>query len=62
MSNPRKFIAVASKPHAAIAGELANAIKTEVYRYADRIPLALAVGVLAIVQKELIDEAQKEQP
>jgi hypothetical protein len=57
VTNPRKFMAIASKPHAQIAGELAEAIKVLIYEQADRIPLALAVGVLRIVEKELLDEA-----
>lgn len=51
-------MAVASKPHAQIAGELAEQIKQLIYAHADRIPLALAVGVLRIVEKEILDEAR----
>lgn len=51
-------MAMASKPHAQIAGELAEAIKELIYAQADRIPLALAVGVLRIVEKEILDEVQ----
>lgn len=50
-------MAVASKPHAQIAGELAEAIKQLLYEHAERIPLALAIGVLRIVEKEILDEA-----
>lgn len=57
MAEPHKFMAVASKPHAQIAGELATAIKQLIYQQAERIPLALAIGVLRIVEKELLDEA-----
>ena len=56
-AEPRKFMAVASKPHAQIAGEMADEIKAVVYRYENKIPLALAVGVLSIVQKEILDAA-----
>lgn len=56
MADPRKFMAVASKPHAQIAGELAEAIKQLIYEHADRIPLALAIGVLRIVEKEILDD------
>jgi len=52
----REFMAVASKPHAQIAGELAQTIKDLIYEQADRIPLALAIGVLRIVEKEILDE------
>jgi hypothetical protein len=53
----RRFIAVASKPHAEIAGALADEIKAIVYKYDGQIPLALAIGVLRIVEKELLDDA-----
>lgn len=52
-------MAVASKPHAQIAGELAQTIKDLIYEQADRIPLALAIGVLRIVEKEILDEQQR---
>lgn len=54
-TDSHKFMAIASKPHAQIAGELANDIKAVIYKYEDRIPLALAIGVLCIVEKELLD-------
>jgi hypothetical protein len=57
MTEPRKFMAVASKPHAQVAGELAEAIKQLIYEHSDRIPIALAIGVLRIVEKEILDEA-----
>ena len=54
-TNVRRFTAVASKPHAEIAGALADELKAAIFKYEDRIPLALAVGVLRIVEQELID-------
>ncbi len=39
---------------------MAEKIKAEVYSYADRIPLALAIGVLEIVKRELLEEASNE--
>lgn len=56
-TSPLQFIAVASKPHAQLAGELADEIKDVIYKYEQRIPLALAVGVLRIVEKEIMDAA-----
>jgi hypothetical protein len=53
----RRFMAVASKPHAAIAGTLADEIKAAIFQYEGQIPLALAIGVLRIVEKELLDAA-----
>jgi hypothetical protein len=55
-TNPRKFMAIASKPHSQIAGELANALKAEIHKH-NGLPLALIIGVLRIVEKELLDEA-----
>ena len=52
-----RFMAVSSKPHAEIAGALADEIKTAIYKYEGQIPLALAIGVLRIVEKELLDDA-----
>lgn len=52
----RRFMAVASKPHAAIASALADEIKAAIFKY-EGIPLALAIGVLRIVEKELLDDA-----
>lgn len=52
-----KFTAIASKPHAQMAGELADEIKAVIYKYEQKIPLALAVGVLRIVEKEILDAA-----
>lgn len=55
----RKFMAVASKSHAAIAGEMAEEIKAVVYKHADKIPFVLALGVLRVVELELMD-AQRD--
>ncbi len=54
-TDPWKFACIASKPHAVIAGEMADKIKEVIYGYSDKIPLALAVGVLRIVEKEILD-------
>lgn len=39
------------------AGEMAERIKALVYEYSDRMALATAVGVLTIVQREILEEA-----
>jgi len=52
----KRFMAVASKPHAQIAGDLADAIKAEIYKHSG-VPLALVIGVLRIVEKDLLDDA-----
>ena len=46
-----------AEPHAAIAGTLADEIKAAIFKYEGQIPLALAIGVLRIVEKELLDDA-----
>lgn len=56
-TSPIKFMAIASKPHALMAAEMADAIKGIIYGYADKVPLALAIGVLRIVEREILDEA-----
>lgn len=56
-TNPMRFVAVASKPHAQLAGEMADKIKAVIYEYENRVPLALAIGVLRIVEKEILDAA-----
>lgn len=56
-TDPRRFMTVASKPHAQLAGEMADEIKAVIYAYEQRIPLALAIGVLRIVEKEILDAA-----
>jgi hypothetical protein len=57
-TDPMLFVASASKPHAQIAGEMADEIKAVVYKYENKVPLALAIGVLRIVEKEILDSAQ----
>ena len=57
-SDPRrKFMAVTNKANAELAGELAARVSELIHEYDDRIPLALAIGVLRIVENELIKEA-----
>jgi hypothetical protein len=53
-TDPIKFMSIASKSHAYIAAELADDINSAIYKHADTIPLALAVGVLEIVKSELL--------
>lgn len=53
---PHRFMAIASKSHCAIADDLAHQIKALIYEHSDRIPLALAIGVLRIVEREILDD------
>ena len=53
---PRRFIAIATKTQAQKAGEMAEEIKAAIYKHANTVPLALAIGVLRIVERELMDD------
>ena len=53
----RKFMAVTNKTNAELAGDLADRVSELIHEYDDRIPLALAIGVLRIVENELIKDA-----
>ena len=55
--SPVRFRAIASKPHAEMAGEMADEIKEVIYKYEQKVPLALAIGVLRIVEKEILEAA-----
>lgn len=39
------------------ADEMCQRLKEVVYDYSDRIPLALAIGVLEIAKREILDES-----
>jgi hypothetical protein len=56
-TDAHRFMALASKSHAHLAGALADDLKAAIARYDGQIPLALAIGVLRIVEKELLDDA-----
>lgn len=56
-TDPKVFMCKSGKSHSAIAGEMADDIKKVIYEYSDKIPLALAIGVLRIVEREIIDNA-----
>lgn len=56
-TDPHIFMAKASKTNANIAAEMADDIKEVIFRYDGTIPLALVVGVLRIVEREIIDSA-----
>ncbi len=46
---------LANKTQCKIAGEMSQKIKGIILTYDDQIPLALAIGVLEVVKKELIE-------
>lgn len=54
--SPRRFMSIASKSRATIAGDLADEIKALIYKHSGAIPLALAIGVLRIVERDLIED------
>ena len=56
-TDPPNFAVFSGKPHARIAEELAEEIKEVIYRRAGQIPLATAIGVLRIVEKEILEDA-----
>ena len=54
--NPRAFTHSATKAQASLAAAMAKEIKAVIYSYEARVPLALALGVLRIVERELQNE------
>ena len=56
-TSPYLFMCSANKSNAHIAAEMADDIKEVIYKHADKIPLALAIGVLRIVEKEILDDS-----
>lgn len=56
MTNLVKF--EGGKPVNQMSEELAEKLVAAVYEYADRMPLAAAVGVLSLVQKQIIEDAE----
>jgi hypothetical protein len=57
-TNPMIFMAKASKTNSYIAAEMADKIKAVIHEYDDQIPLALALGVIRIVEMELFNAAK----
>ena len=57
-TDPMIFMAKASKTNSYIAAEMADKIKAVIHEYDNQIPLALALGVMRIVEVELIDDAK----
>jgi hypothetical protein len=55
---PITLITTNGQPMHDTAGEMADKIKAVVYGFSDRVPLALALGVLQIVAHELIEDAK----
>lgn len=58
VTDPRKFMHLASKKQCYAAAEMADDIKTAIYKHEETVPLALALGVLEIVKKEIMESDQ----
>lgn len=60
MSEVRKFSVVMGDGQSilSLSGEMCDKIKEVIYSYSDRVPAALAIGVLHIAAKEILDEQQ----
>lgn len=54
----RLFVATTSKPHTELAEEMCEKLKAVIYEYADRIPFALAIGVIEIAKMEIMEDAK----
>lgn len=54
-TEPTKFMAIASKPQSQMAAEMADEIKAVIYKYENKVTLALALGVLKIVETEILE-------
>ena len=55
----KKFTTIkGGKPAIAHAADMCEAVKSAVYDFADTVPLATAIGVLAIAQREILDEQE----
>ena len=55
----KKFTTIkGGKPAIAHAADMCEAVKSAVYDFADKVPLATAIGVLAIAQREILDEQE----
>ncbi len=51
-----KLLKTSGGPAHEMAGEMAEKIKKVIYEYSDKVPVALAIGVLEIVKAEIMGE------
>lgn len=56
MTDQQYFMAAACKAQTMAAGELADKLKSVIYECSGKVPLALAIGVLRIVETEVLAE------
>ena len=59
-TDPHSFMTQASKREALMAADMADQIKEVIYDYAGKVSLALAVGVLRVVEREIMDDQLQE--
>ena len=52
---PLEVLKTLGGPGQEIAGEMADKVKAVIYEYSDKVPLALAIGVLEIVKIEIME-------
>lgn len=52
-----QFAHMASKSQALIAEKMMNEIKDVIYSYSGEVPLLLAIGVLRLTEREILNEA-----
>ena len=57
MAELKAFTGGGQRPTEA-ADEMCTAVKRAVYQFADRVPLALAIGVLEIAKHEILRESE----
>jgi len=55
MAKPEDFMNKAAKAQCILAADMAEELSLVISSYVDKVPLALAVGVLRIVEKELME-------
>jgi len=53
---PLSFVFGDGKRANDLTGEMAERVKAVVYEYTGRVSVAAAIGVLAILQREILDE------
>ena len=58
--DPHLFMTKASKCEALMAADMADEIKEVIYGYAGKVSLALAVGGLRVVEREIMDDQLQE--
>jgi len=53
---PLSLVKLAGRSQETIIDEMVSDIKAAIYKHADKIPIALAIGALRIVELEIFEE------